>query len=420
MTLTKVSYSMINGAPVNAVDFGASSISLDNGPSINNALAYASSLGGGTVILGPGTYIIGQTLLVPDNCSLQGQGQFATTLKLKNSSNVNLIESYDGSGFGIGIYDMTIDGNQANNTSGGLLLQGATNVRGPMFQLERLTITHCRNVVIGSGIKSAVYLGGNGWNVLRDIDFIDNDYCQSALWVACPDSQFDGVYVGTNGRSATPNYYNCGVYITGASNLFTSCYFGGTQQNAQLFISDASGSVNKFVNCIVDNAGGNGIQFENNCDNNQFIGCSIGNSSYSDGGTYYSIYNTSGVGKGGMFIGCRIYSNFATAYATNGYKEPSYLAGKSSFVGCSFLGTFSGGAVSLGAGSSTTFSGCIGYNISSEVNTTVAALPTPSSTVKGANSFVTDATATTFAAIVSGGGSNAVPVYCDGTNWRIG
>jgi hypothetical protein len=34
--------------------------------------------------------------------------------------------------------------------------------------------------------------------------------------------------------------------------------------------------------------------------------------------------------------------------------------------------------------------------------------------------FVTDATSTTFAAIVAGGGSNRVPIYSDGTDWRIG
>jgi hypothetical protein len=37
-----------------------------------------------------------------------------------------------------------------------------------------------------------------------------------------------------------------------------------------------------------------------------------------------------------------------------------------------------------------------------------------------ARSFVTDANATTFASIVAGGGANGVPVYSDGTNWRIG
>lgn len=38
----------------------------------------------------------------------------------------------------------------------------------------------------------------------------------------------------------------------------------------------------------------------------------------------------------------------------------------------------------------------------------------------GIRAFVTDATATTFASIVAGGGSNKVPVYSDGTDWRIG
>jgi len=38
----------------------------------------------------------------------------------------------------------------------------------------------------------------------------------------------------------------------------------------------------------------------------------------------------------------------------------------------------------------------------------------------GLRTMVSDATATTFASVVSGGGSNTVPVYSDGTNWRIG
>ena len=47
----------------------------------------------------------------------------------------------------------------------------------------------------------------------------------------------------------------------------------------------------------------------------------------------------------------------------------------------------------------------------------VANLPAP---VAGAKAFVNNATATTFGSVVAGGGSNAVPVYGDGTNWRIG
>lgn len=51
---------------------------------------------------------------------------------------------------------------------------------------------------------------------------------------------------------------------------------------------------------------------------------------------------------------------------------------------------------------------------------TVAMLPAASAGLTGYRAFVTDANATTFASIVAGGGSNGVPVYCDGANWRIG
>jgi hypothetical protein len=50
----------------------------------------------------------------------------------------------------------------------------------------------------------------------------------------------------------------------------------------------------------------------------------------------------------------------------------------------------------------------------------VASLTAAATAGKGARSFVNDATATTFASVVAGGGANAVPVYSDGTNWRIG
>ena len=49
---------------------------------------------------------------------------------------------------------------------------------------------------------------------------------------------------------------------------------------------------------------------------------------------------------------------------------------------------------------------------------TVATLPAAGTA--GTRKFVTDATATTFGTIVAGTGANKVPVYDDGTNWRIG
>jgi len=51
---------------------------------------------------------------------------------------------------------------------------------------------------------------------------------------------------------------------------------------------------------------------------------------------------------------------------------------------------------------------------------TVANLPAAATAGAGAKAFVSDANATTFASVVAGGGANNVPVYSDGTNWRIG
>ena len=53
----------------------------------------------------------------------------------------------------------------------------------------------------------------------------------------------------------------------------------------------------------------------------------------------------------------------------------------------------------------------------------VASLPTPDLAGQGARATVTNATQTLTAgigAVVIGGGSNVVPVFSDGTNWRIG
>lgn len=48
---------------------------------------------------------------------------------------------------------------------------------------------------------------------------------------------------------------------------------------------------------------------------------------------------------------------------------------------------------------------------------TVAQLPTGAAGMRG---FVTDANASTFNSVVAGGGANKVPVFHDGTSWRIG
>jgi hypothetical protein len=58
--------------------------------------------------------------------------------------------------------------------------------------------------------------------------------------------------------------------------------------------------------------------------------------------------------------------------------------------------------------------------IPSLTNYTVATLPSAVTSGKGARSFVTDALAPVFGSTVVTGGAVAVPVYSDGTNWKVG
>jgi len=50
----------------------------------------------------------------------------------------------------------------------------------------------------------------------------------------------------------------------------------------------------------------------------------------------------------------------------------------------------------------------------------VSALPAAATAGNGARATVSDATATTFHAVVVGGGANMVPVFVDNGVWRIG
>lgn len=51
---------------------------------------------------------------------------------------------------------------------------------------------------------------------------------------------------------------------------------------------------------------------------------------------------------------------------------------------------------------------------------TVATLPSAATSGVGARSFVSDASGPVFEAIVVGSGAVTVPVYSDGTNWKVG
>lgn len=98
MSLTKVSYSMIDGAVFNVLDYGAvSGNTVNQQPAIQAAIDACEAAGGGAVYIPAGTYHITSPLLVPYRVSIYGDGGTATILSCLNCDGINFDSgSYDG------------------------------------------------------------------------------------------------------------------------------------------------------------------------------------------------------------------------------------------------------------------------------------------------------------------------------------
>ena len=106
--------------------------STDDAAAIQKAINAVSALGGGYVRFRAKTYIIGSTLTLPSKVILWGAGSNATAIKLKNSTNVDMLKTTnfdtltgtdkwltsDGVPYAFGFKGIRFDGNKANNTTG--------------------------------------------------------------------------------------------------------------------------------------------------------------------------------------------------------------------------------------------------------------------------------------------------------------
>jgi hypothetical protein len=87
MSLTKVSYSMINSAPTSVLDFGAiadgnyqTGAGTDNFAAFTAALASLSTSGGTALYIPPGIYKVSAQLLIPDAVSIIGAGPWSSII----------------------------------------------------------------------------------------------------------------------------------------------------------------------------------------------------------------------------------------------------------------------------------------------------------------------------------------------------
>src|ERR1700730_13432442 len=122
----------------------------DDAAAINAALIAAAKSGSGVVHLPAGTYLVGQTLLFPSErpITLAGSGAGATTIKLKDGANMDLVSQADYSELSrmsakrgldrAGLKDLRLDGNRLRNSKG-------SGVRwyGRGFFIHNVAIENC-------------------------------------------------------------------------------------------------------------------------------------------------------------------------------------------------------------------------------------------------------------------------------------
>ena len=314
MALTKVSYSMIQGAVVNVVDYGASTSSPDNAAAF---LAAAAAAVGGTVQIPPGVFIC-TPMAFTTKVQFIGAGKDSTTIKRKAGSAAGFyLMQFSGVGCNeSAVVDLTFDGNGANAPVDAACLFLTGDMNG--FEVRNVGAT-------------GAYFGG---------------------------SYGDGFCVGGLGTRQNLKFINCDGYsnahsgitifggVDGCQILGGKYYFNGTQG---IHIEEGNAPVNPCVNITITDA---------DCFTNAFSGCYLGGGSPTSvtrvtitGGKFYTNL-LSGIHFGALVTFCGVtgalvYGNvrqgvlIGDATGTGGTGGAQYI----NVTGCQITGNGTGGGI---------------------------------------------------------------------------
>ena len=224
MSLTKVSYSMITGAPFNVADYGASpsATAAVNQTAIQAAIDAAVAAGGGVVEFNTGTYSHASEISMGVRVTLRGKGRGVTTLLSTHTGAGVAMRSAINSSTSVltNVEDLTIKNTNSSNVNGGYV-----DVGGTFVTLNRVQIVGFKHCLILCQTELADFT-----DCLFEIPII------SGAWLV-----------------------NDGTYVTGASSGFTNrigfhnCQFNGKG------VLDDGGSVHAFNDCNF-NGGANHIR----------------------------------------------------------------------------------------------------------------------------------------------------------------
>lgn len=446
MALTKATYSMIQGAVANILDYGADS----TGVSDSYAAIQAAVNAANAVFIPSGTFLISQEIRLNTNSFLFGAGKSSVIKKTTELIPYCVSASNKQN---VAIKDLSLDGNRVITTYSN--------------SIQCLYITSCDKVTVenvyayNSRNDGLVFEFSS--NVLVSSCYAFNNNKVGIYFSGCDEINC----VGNTSRA------NGGTSVTGSGIVVAATWnasvVGNTcVENVESEITISRGS--RFVTVTGNTLGGtfnsaapNGIWvFAEQLGGvlhgfNYGLGttywgasdCSItGNTVFSRGN--FSLFNSStitgnffsrSVNHGLYFEGCGdncVSDNIISEWNSGSYgvalNDSVLNGGTQSNTNQIKNNVLLGGAMSsanayvnFGTGTNNLFS-MNAFRGSNYINgaiiqtppTTVAGLVAAATAGAGTKNFVSDATATTFASIVAGSGANNVPVYSDGTNWRIG
>ena len=294
MALTKVTYSLINGAIFNVLDYGAVGNGIADDAVAINAAVTAAAVNGGIVFLPTGTYAVSAPILLKSNVTLQGEGAEATIVK-----QIGTVANWDSITTSSGVITTLVANEYENICVEGLKLQGLYVTPIPdgsaNYAVNGISLANTWNstvkdcTVVDSGTGIIIY--GIVTGVVNYNNFIvDSTVRRAKSWIEAGNSGTPrGITIATAHSSIQNcvvddshtgfyvavdygNYVNCrasrwtddGYYVNANNCTFTNCYAIGNTTRAGasgsgFAVNPSSGHI--FTSCVAMRCPNAGVRF---------------------------------------------------------------------------------------------------------------------------------------------------------------
>jgi hypothetical protein len=222
-----------------------------------------------TLCFSPQTFTIGSTVKVLDGDILRGQSMQGTSFTAANNLNANL---FNVTGSNVAFYDLTVNGNKANEASGTCISFYPTSNQNYAL-IQNVQVTQCKTdgIAVGVGPNTSTYknvrirasnINTNGVNNVHFGAYSDDSSLDSSLVAsASSNSIFLASTSGITIGPANQIYQSCGDGINVASSSSYAIFGNFINNNANAGIRLVSAANNATVsdNVIVGNSFSSGL-----------------------------------------------------------------------------------------------------------------------------------------------------------------